>query len=676
MRAGIRISVSPLRFPAIASTGSRSYPPKGTAVSFKDLSISKKLIATFCALMSVCLLATGGVLLKAIDSTDAGKQLVNVQRIVTLVDGALAAMLEQAVNQQAYLLTRNDSAYNGVTTNRELMRQRIDAAREASVDRPELLASLDSMQKAADVYHAELAAPQLAARKTTEAPIAEIIEIGRNATKGQLEAFREAAEKIKGQAELLAQEQVERQARAHFGLLAALVGGGMVAAVVAVLLIWGLSRVIVRPIVGMTTAMGRLAGGDNAIEVPALDRKDEVGRMAQSVLVFRQAAIEKLRLENDTDQLRGQAEAERRRSDEDKAREAAETRFAMEALAEGLAALARRDVGYRLQKPFAPHLDALRLDFNNSLEALQEALRVVGRNADAINNGASEIRASADDLSGRTEQQAASIEETAAALEQITTTVRDSTKRAEDAGALVETTRRSAEKSGEIVRNAVNAMVEIEKSSSEIGNIIGVIDEIAFQTTLLALNAGVEAARAGEAGRGFAVVAQEVRELAQRTAHAAKEIKTLITSSGEQVRAGVNLVGETGSALEGIVVEVQKINELVAGIVGAAREQSTGLNEINAAVMTMDRGTQQNAAMVEQQNAATNGLAQEAAELNRLIGQFRFGEDVPAQASNVQEKPMKAASPEAGPRAMTKRLARAFGSSQAAAVVEDQWTEF
>jgi len=193
--------------------------------------------------------------------------------------------------------------------------------------------------------------------------------------------------------------------------------------------------------------------------------------------------------------------------------------------------------------------------------------------------------------------------------------------------------RAGAEKSGEIVDKAVDAMQGIEKSSGEISNIIGVIDEIAFQTNLLALNAGVEAARAGDAGKGFAVVAQEVRELAQRSATAAKEIKALISASGDQVKHGVDLVNETGKALDVIVREVQEINGHVNAIVTASREQSTGLQEINTAVNTMDQGTQQNAAMVEEQTAASHGLAQEAAALTALLNQFRIDDRASGIAS-------------------------------------------
>jgi methyl-accepting chemotaxis protein len=292
----------------------------------------------------------------------------------------------------------------------------------------------------------------------------------------------------------------------------------------------------------------------------------------------------------------------------------------------GLERLADGDLQFRLNEALPPAYEKLRGDFNAAMTQLQDTLSTVGRNTHAIRAGAGEIASAADDLSHRTEQQAASLEQTAAALDQITATVRKTADGADHAREVVGRAKADAERGGEVVREAILAMSEIESSSHKVSQIIGVIDEIAFQTNLLALNAGVEAARAGDAGRGFAVVAQEVRALAQRSADAAKEIKTLISASTAQVGSGVKLVGETGQSLERIVAQVADINGVVLEIAASAKQQATGLQEVNGAVNQMDRTTQQNAAMVEQSTAASHSLAQEAEELTRLLQRFRTGQ--------------------------------------------------
>ncbi|TYR37213.1 chemotaxis protein, partial [Mesorhizobium microcysteis] len=442
------------------------------------------------------------------------------------------------------------------------------------------------------------------------------------------------------------------------------------------------------PVTSLTGVMGRLASGDNAVEVPAVDRGDEIGEMAKAVMVFKDAAIQKQRLESETSEARAAAEAERARNEAEKARKAEEDHVAIAELAAGLSALSDGDLTYRITAAFSPEAQRLKDDFNRTASQLQETMATISSAIDGMRNGTGEISQAADDLSRRTEQQAASLEQTAAALDEITATVKTTAEGAHKAQEVTSQARVGAEKSGAVVRDAVSAMAQIEKSSQQIGQIIGVIDEIAFQTNLLALNAGVEAARAGEAGKGFAVVASEVRALAQRSAEAAKEIKDLISTSTQQVDQGVDLVGQTGTALEKIVAQVAEITGLVTEIAASAREQSTGLGEVNSAVNQMDQVTQQNAAMVEQSTAASHNLAQEAEELARLVGKFRLGAQAGQPAARKVAVAANSSSPApaapARPQQPTARPALksvATAGGQAAALLasqpaDDGWEEF
>ncbi|MFF2321796.1 methyl-accepting chemotaxis protein [Agrobacterium sp. NPDC058088] len=297
---------------------------------------------------------------------------------------------------------------------------------------------------------------------------------------------------------------------------------------------------------------------------------------------------------------------------------------AVEELGAALERLSQCNIRVTLDKPFVGELERLRLDFNKSIAEFQKTLEnVLGQTGD-LTRSSQEVSEASVDLAERSREQAVALEETSAALEEITATVRSSTENMKETRKLVQSARASTVASTEVVERTVDAMQRIETASREISQIIGVIDEIAFQTNLLALNAGVEAARAGDAGKGFAVVAQEVRELAQRSANAAKEIKALINNSGTEVLEGVRLVGETGEALKQIDALVRHIDGNVDTISKAADEQAVGISEINKAVNRLDRMTQENAAMSARTTVISTTLAQGADALAQLVSLFKL----------------------------------------------------
>ncbi|MBD9374688.1 HAMP domain-containing protein [Rhizobium sp. ARZ01] len=405
-------------------------------------------------------------------------------------------------------------------------------------------------------------------------------------------------------------------------------------------LIVAMSRLVTLPIRRMSADMQRLADGDTTIEVAGVGRRDEIGQMAAAVAVFRNAAIENRRLEKEAEAARQQAESERSRlADEAEAAAQARLREATAELAVGLRRLAEGDLAFDLQTRLGADFEPLRHDLNSAVDKLGTALTTVTHTIGRVDKGASAIFDNMQELSQRTERQASTLEETAAALEQLTVNVSTSANRAAEARTVAIAANESAKSSGAVVADAVQAMGRIEESSNRISNIIGVIDEIAFQTNLLALNAGVEAARAGEAGRGFAVVAQEVRELAQRSATAAREIKDLIRNASAEVDNGVGLVSKTGEALQTIEEHIVTINAHMEAIATSSREQSSGLSEINTAIAQLDEVTQRNAAMAAEGNADSARLVEEAGELREAIGRFR----TVASETAVDSRPSRAA---------------------------------
>ena len=481
------------------------------------------------------------------------------------------------------------------------------------------------------------------------------------------------------------------------------------------------------PIIDLTASMKRVADGDFDTEIPGRGRADEIGEMADAVEIFKQNGIQVARMNEHesgsrarSDELRSRMEAvvgaaangdftlriDKRFGEESLDNFARNVDSLMDSVEAGVSetgrvvkCLAQGDLTQTMSGSFHGAFAELQANVNAAVASLRDTMQNVRVSSGTISSSSNELSSATNDLSRRTEQQAAALEETSAALDQITAVVRTSTDRAQEATVMVGEANESAVASGAVVRSAVEAMGRIEQASREIAQITNVIDEIAFQTNLLALNAGVEAARAGEAGKGFAVVAQEVRELAQRSAAAAKDIKGLITKSGEEVAGGVRLVQKTGEALSEIEARVMRINEHIHSIAVAAKEQATGLQEVNTAINQMDQVTQQNAAMVEETSAATQKLSSEAGGLFSVVSRFHLGDVGLAQARAVPA-PAPAAKPSASgnglgrarpasetdrphaspARAMTGAIAKALGvgrtATAAAAAPGADWEEF
>jgi methyl-accepting chemotaxis protein len=441
---------------------------------------------------------------------------------------------------------------------------------------------------------------------------------------------------------------------------------GVAVIALGVLLALTLGNRLSRVIRGTTDAMTKLAAGDASGDVPGIDRRDELGRMAVALQVFKENAKDKARLEEE--KRIELAQQEERRA----IRIARETVFqreidtVVEAAANGdfsrrielgdrdgsflgiakrmneltglveratadldvvLAGMARGDLSQSISAEYAGRFGELKANANNTVAQLADIVAEIRTTVGQVSGVAAKITAGANDLSARTEQAAARLEETAGSTEEMANIVRANAANAHNASELAASAQQVAGRGGQIVSKAIAAMARIEESSRKMDDIIGTIDEIAFQTNLLALNASVEAARAGEAGRGFAVVAQEVRALAQRSAGAAAGIKALIQVSNRQVQDGVKLVSETGESLAEIVGSVVRVSEIVTAISGASKEQATGIDDISSAVAEMDGMTQKNVAMVEQTTAALKMLTDEAAHLGKLLQFFSLEQD-------------------------------------------------
>lgn len=362
---------------------------------------------------------------------------------------------------------------------------------------------------------------------------------------------------------------------------------------------------ITRPIERLRIALRDVAKGDFEIRISDRMRPDDFGEIAHDIDLITERVVKTL------------AEQDARR---------AEGERVIARLGSGLQSLSKGNFSDRISEVFDDEYDPLRVDFNETVDNLNNLISKVVLASKGIQGRSSEIQLASEDLSTRTASQAATLEQTAAALEQMAISVNTAAKNTKEVEDAVVTARSDVEHSGRVVEGAIAAMNEIEASSSRISQIIGVIDDIAFQTNLLALNAGVEAARAGEVGRGFAVVASEVRGLAQRSSEAAKEIKILIGTSSSHVQEGVQQVDDAGKALEAVVRQVANIAELVSGISAVSANQATGINEVNIGVSQLDEVTQKNATMVDESSSAIQSLNGETTGLNALVSQFVLGD--------------------------------------------------
>ena len=632
-------------------------------MSFANLGVSKKLVLAFTVTVSVVIGMSATVAL-------ATRQQAVFERFNSESDSAQYQLSEArgeiyraSSEVRGYLLSGPSSSKPDLDAAFGRFSGYMKEAHRLAAREPALAPHYDAFDASAVAWRKDAAEPMITALEGSGGAQAATDIIKGGVPAARLTAMTQAADEAIKATDAWSTADTDKQAAGLRTTNLILLAGSITTVAIAAAMGWLLTRSLAVPVVGMTSAMRKLAAGDSAVAIPSVGRKDEIGQMAAAVQTFKDAAVQKTQLEAEAESQRRQVEAERAANEVARAEAARQQQVVVDGLAKGLERLSNGDLVYRLDQRFAEDYEKLRADFNAAMTKLHQTVSTVAGNTLGIRTGSGEIAKAADDLSRRTEQQAASLEETAAALDEITATVNRTAKGASQARDLVAGARAQAEESGDIARQAVQAMTNIEQSSRQVNQIIAVIDEIAFQTNLLALNAGVEAARAGDAGKGFAVVASEVRALAQRSADAAKEIKALISTSTREVGSGVQLVGRTREALEAIVEQVGSISGIVGDIAASAHEQASGLAQVNTAINQMDQVTQQNAAMVEQSTAASRSLAHEAEELARLMAGFKTGETRAATHRVPQ------------PQSRTTTAMKTTGRGGAAAR-EDTWEEF
>ena len=594
--------------------------------SVQNLRISGKLLACF----SILLIALMGL------------AALSVVRLGAMRDVAVNLGGEQRAQLEAIAVINASTATYRATVGQHLLadtpedravaQRRMDALRDQIAERTRWLRprlANDETSNALDTFVRDWDEYRSHAKETSRAAAAgspDAIALFRIAGPYFVTANKAASTLRLKQSRAIDELVAEAEANydtSHWIVIGTVIGVALLTVAMLMLLV----RVIARPVGAMSGLLGKLAAGERSVAIPATEARDEVGDMMRAAVALR-------------DQL---AQADRQKGEQ--------AALIVSTIGTGMQALAAGDLTARidvaLDEPFA----SLVTDFNHAMTQMEQAMIAVRGVAEGLRAASGEIRSASEDLSQRTEQQAASLEETAASMHQITDMV------GVDASS-------AAQSGGQVVREAVAAMSGIERSSQEISEIISVIDGIAFQTNLLALNAGVEAARAGDAGKGFAVVASEVRALAQRSADAAKDVKSRIIASNEQIESGVELVAETGRSLELIIGRVEEIKELIGRLANSAEQQAGGLGQVNVAVDEMDDVTQRNAAMVEETAAAARELTSKADELTAHVSRFRI------RAASHVASPIARDVPPSTPKPAMRLISR--GNTALA----DEWREF